>query len=114
VGIKDFFAAEGNRRIVERLRAAGVMLVADATAQEPLGDKLKGLSFVVSGVFKTFTRDGIKEAIEANGGKVGGSISRKTNFVVAGDDMGPAKKAKADELGVPVIGEDELRRMIDG
>lgn len=111
--IRDFFTVEGNRRIVERLRNAGLVLVADAAAKGPESDKLKGLSFVVSGVFKTFTRDGIKETIEAHGGKVGGSISRKTNFVVAGDDMGPAKKAKADELGVPVIGEAEFRRMIE-
>ncbi|MEO7081028.1 MAG: BRCT domain-containing protein, partial [Flavobacteriales bacterium] len=67
----------------------------------------------VSGVFETFTRDGIKQAIEENGGKVSGSISKKTSFVVAGADMGPAKKAKAEELGVKVIDEDELRRMIE-
>jgi DNA ligase (NAD+) len=69
---------------------------------------------VVSGVFRNFSRDGIKEAIERNGGKVSGSISSKTSYVVAGADMGPAKRTKADELGVPVIDEDEFTRMIEG
>lgn len=111
--IADFFAVEGNRRIVERLRAAGLRFAIDPAQRKPVGDKLKGLSFVVSGVFEGFSRDGIKEAIEGNGGKVSGSISKKTSFVVAGADMGPAKRAKADELGVKVIGEDEFRRMIE-
>jgi DNA ligase (NAD+) len=111
--IRDFFAVEGNRRIVERLRLAGVAMQGEVLSNEPRGTKLAGLAFVVSGVFKTFTREGLKEAIEANGGKVAGSISRKTNFVVAGADMGPAKRAKAEELGVEVIGEDVFRRMIE-
>jgi len=70
------------------------------------------LSVVVSGVFKTFTRDGIKLAIEDNGGRVSGSISKKTSFVLAGADMGPAKRQKAEELGVKIIGEEEFDRMI--
>ncbi len=110
--IVDFFAVEGNRRIVERLRAAGLRFEVDASQQQPVGDKLKGLSFVVSGVFAGYDRDGIKEAIERNGGKVSGSISKKTNFVLAGADMGPAKRQKADELGVKVIGEEDFNRMI--
>ena len=77
------------------------------------GDKLKDLTFVVSGVFRNFSRDGIKETIERNGGKVSGSISSKTSYVVAGDGMGPAKRTKAEQLGVPVIGEDEFTRMIE-
>lgn len=111
--ITEFFAAEGNRRTVERLRAAGVQLAVEQGAEAPRGDALQGLVFVVSGVFTTFTRDGIKQAIEQHGGKVSGSISKKTNFVVAGAGMGPAKQAKAEELGVSLIDEDELRRMIE-
>ena len=111
--IKDFFAVEGNRRIVERLRSAGVQMTASTGYQRPQSDLLKGFSVVVSGVFETFTRDGIKQAIEDNGGKVSGSISKKTSFVVAGADMGPAKLAKAQELGVKVIDETEFRRMIE-
>lgn len=111
--ITEFFAAEGNRRTVERLRAAGVQLAVEQGAEAPRGDALQGLVFVVSGVFTTFTRDGIKQAIEQHGGKVSGSISKKTNFVVAGAGMGLAKQAKAEELGVSLIDEDELRRMIE-
>lgn len=110
--ITEFFATEGNRRTVDRLRAAGLQLAVKEEAGPPRGTRLAGLVFVVSGVFTTFTRDGIKEAIEQQGGKVSGSISKKTNFVVAGADMGPAKRTKADELGVQVIDEVELRRMI--
>jgi DNA ligase (NAD+) len=109
--ILDFFAAAGNRHIIERLREAGLRFEMEASAG-PASDRLAGKSIVVSGVFRNFSRDGIKEAIERHGGKVSGSISRKTTFVVAGADMGPAKRAKADELGVPVIDEDEFSRMI--
>ncbi len=106
-----FFAVPGNREVVERLRAAGLRMEAEAQAP-PLSAKLSGLTFVVSGVFRNFSRDGIKETIEMNGGKVGGSISKKTSYVVAGADMGPAKRTKADELGVPVIDEDAFAAMI--
>jgi DNA ligase (NAD+) len=111
--IIDFFGVPGNRRIVERLAQHGLRMEQDAD-DGPASDKLKGLSIVVSGVFRNFSRDGIKEAIERNGGKVSGSISSKTSYVVAGEGMGPAKRAKAEELKVPVIDEDELTRMIEG
>lgn len=110
--ILDFFGAAGNRRIIDRLRAAGLRFEVDAAESGVVGDALKGLTFVVSGVFAGYDRDGIKAAIERNGGKVSGSISKKTSFVLAGADMGPAKRAKADELGVKVIGEEEFNRMI--
>jgi DNA ligase (NAD+) len=109
--IADFFAAEGNRAVIERLRKAGLQFESDA-AVGPVSDRLAGKSIVVSGVFRNFSRDGIKEAIERHGGKVSGSISKKTTFVVAGADMGPAKRTKAEELRVPVIDEDEFSRMI--
>lgn len=110
--ILDFFGAAGNRRIIDRLRAAGLRFELDAAESVVVGDALKGLTFVVSGVFAGYDRDGIKAAIERNGGKVSGSISKKTSFVLAGADMGPVKRAKADELGVKVIGEEEFNRMI--
>lgn len=112
--IRDFFAVEGNRRLVERLRRHGLRMEVDADSAQPVGEKLKGKTFVVSGVFRNFSREGLKEAIERNGGKVSGSISSKTSFVVAGAEMGPAKRAKADDLKVPVIDEDEFKRMIEG
>ncbi len=112
--IVDFFAVEGNRDILERLRGQGLRMELDPSEIVSVGDRLKGLSFVVSGVFRNFSRDAIKAAIEMNGGKVSGSISSKTSFVVAGADMGPAKRTKADQLGVRVIDEDEFIRMIEG
>jgi DNA ligase (NAD+) len=111
--IVDFFAAEGNRRVIERLRQHGLRFEIDASDRPVVGDRLKDRTFVVSGVFQNFSRDGIKEAIERNGGKVSGSISKKTSFVVAGADMGPAKRTKAEELGVPVIDEEAFMRMIE-
>lgn len=112
--IVDFFAVEGNRSIIERLREHGLRLALDPSEVQSVGEKLKGKTFVVSGVFRNFSRDGIKEAIEMNGGKVSGSISSKTSFVVAGADMGPAKRTKAEQLGVPVIDEDTFAQMIAG
>ena len=112
--IVDFFAVEGNRTILERLREQGLRFGSDPSEVVQVGDRLKGLSFVVSGVFRNFSRDGIKEAIERNGGKVSGSISSKTSYLLAGADMGPAKRAKAEQLDVRVIDEDEFTRMIEG
>lgn len=73
---------------------------------------LGGKNFVVSGVFSSYSRDELKAAIEANGGKVTGSVSSKTDFVVAGDNMGPEKRRKAEELGIRIISEDEFTAMI--
>jgi DNA ligase (NAD+) len=75
--------------------------------------KFSGKTFVVSGVFKQFSRDDLKKAIEDNGGKVGNSISSKTDFVVAGDNMGPAKLEKANQLKITIISEDEFISMLD-
>ena len=75
-------------------------------------DKLSGNVFVVSGVFHQLSRNELKKAIEDNGGKVSASISKKTNFVVAGDNMGPAKLAKAETLGIPIISEEEFLNKI--
>ena len=69
---------------------------------------LKGQTFVVSGVFETISRNDLKKLIEDNGGKVASSISSKTTFLVAGDNMGPSKKTKAESLGVPIISEQEF------
>jgi len=75
-------------------------------------DKLSGKTFVVSGVFEKFSRDDLKKAIEDNGGKVGSSISAKTDYVVAGDNMGPAKLEKANKLNIPIISEDDFMEML--
>lgn len=111
--IAGFFADEQNRHMVERLRAAGLkMEVEAATAGEPLSDVLGGKSFVISGVFAKHSREEYKSLIERHGGKNVGSISKKTDYVLAGENMGPAKLEKATKLGIPIIGEDDFLRMI--
>lgn len=111
--VVDFFANEENRKIIERLKGYGVQLEAVAKADTPVSDKLAGKTFVVSGVFEKFSRDDLKKAIEDNGGKVGSSISSKTHYVVAGDNMGPAKLEKANQLGVAIISEDDFIKMVE-
>jgi DNA ligase (NAD+) len=76
-------------------------------------DKLSGKIFVVSGVFHVFSRNELKKSIEDNGGKVSGSISKKTTYIVAGDNMGPSKKEKAETLGIPIISEQNYLSMIE-
>jgi DNA ligase (NAD+) len=106
--VMDFLANQENRLIVERLKGYGVQLEAVAVADTTVSNKLAGKVFVVSGVFEKFSRDELKKAIEDNGGKVGSSISSKTHYVVAGDNMGPAKLEKAKQLGVKIISEDDF------
>lgn len=106
----DFFKNKQNIEIIEKLRNAGVKLqLSDETLQS---NKLNGLSFVISGVFKKISRDELKNLIEKNGGKVLSSVSSKTNFLIAGDNMGPSKLKKAQELGIKIISEDEFFEMI--
>lgn len=112
--IESFFADADNRRMVERLRAAGVTMAVDsAIAAGPLSDTLAGKTFVISGVFARHSRDEYKAMIEAHGGKNVGSISKKTDYVLAGDNMGPAKLEKAGKLGIPIINEDQFLEMIN-
>jgi DNA ligase (NAD+) len=75
-------------------------------------DLLKGKKIVVSGVFLKFSRNELKQSIEDNGGKVSSSISKNTDFLIAGDKMGPAKRAKAESLGIPIISEDDYINML--
>jgi DNA ligase (NAD+) len=101
--IHDFFAEERNRRLVNRLRTAGLQFHQEVRRKAQ--GALTGLTFVLTGTLPTLTRDEAKERIEAAGGKVVGSVSKKTNYVVAGEDAG-SKLAKAQELGVPIVDED--------
>lgn len=111
--IEEYFADEENRRIVGRLRAAGVcMAIPEADASDAVSDVLAGKTFVISGVFAKHSRDEYKNMIEAYGGKNAGSISKKTDYVLAGENMGPAKLEKAGKLGIPIISEDDFLRMI--
>jgi len=111
--VVDFFQSEENIQIIKRLKGFGVQLEISAEKLANQSDKLKSLTFVVSGVFETVSRDELKQLIEDNGGKVASSISSKTSFVVAGENMGPSKKQKADSLGIPIITEAEFLQKID-
>lgn len=111
-GIIEFFADERNRSIVERLRAAGVTLDAPAVDDVRSSDILQGKSIVISGTFNRHSRDQYKALIEQHGGKNVGSISKKTDMVLAGENMGPAKLEKATALNIPIINEDTFLGMI--
>lgn len=110
--IVEYFADERNRRNVERLRSAGVQMSMPEESAEGHTNLLGGKSFVISGVFARHSRDEYKDMIERNGGRNVGSISKKTDYVLAGENMGPAKLEKATKLGIPVIDEDTFLRMI--
>ena len=110
--IIDYFSAPVNRENIERLRAAGVQLSMPDASLTQVSNVLDGKSVVVSGVFSKNSRDEYKAMIEANGGKNVGSISKNTGFVLAGENMGPAKLEKATKLGIPIISEDDFLRMI--
>ncbi|MEW6467591.1 MAG: NAD-dependent DNA ligase LigA [Bacteroidota bacterium] len=111
--VVEYFYRDANKEIVKRLRASGLNFELSEEALAGTSDKLRGLTFVVSGVFTRFSRDDLKKAIEKNGGKVAGSVSGKTSFIVAGEGMGPEKKKKAEKLGVKIISEDEFIKMTE-
>lgn len=111
--VLDFFENEENRIIIDRLKSFGVQFEIVEKINPNATDKLSGKIFVVSGVFEKFSRDDLKKAIEDNGGKVGSSISAKTDYVVAGDNMGPAKLDKATKLNIPIISEDDFMKLIN-
>lgn len=110
--IIQYFANEKNRTLVERLRQAGLKLEADEEDLSGHSDKLKGMSIVISGVFTRHSRDEYKALIEKHGGKNVGSISKKTSFILAGDNMGPSKLEKAKQLNIPIKDENEFLAMI--
>lgn len=111
--IKLHFANERNLQIIERLKAYGVKMEAEAVDTSDHTDKLAGKSIVISGVFEKHSRDEYKELIEKNGGKNVGSISAKTSFILAGANMGPSKLEKAQKLNIPIVNEDEFLQMIE-
>lgn len=107
----DFFSDDRNILIIERLRQQRVQLESQEQS-ESTNTVLEDQKFVISGVFQTISREGLKEKIESMGGKVVGSISAKTNYLVAGEGMGPSKKVKAEKLGIPIIDESTFFNMI--
>ena len=111
--VLDFFDNEENRAIIERLKKHGIQFEIIEKINPNATNKLSGKTFVVSGVFEKFSRDDLKKVIEDNGGKVGSSISTKTDYVVAGDNMGPTKLDKANKLNIAIISEDDFIKLIN-
>ncbi|MBP5757968.1 MAG: NAD-dependent DNA ligase LigA, partial [Bacteroidales bacterium] len=109
--VYNWFNDLAHLELIVRLKHAGLQF---AVEEKQVSDTLNGLSFVVSGVFANFSRDGIKQHIEQHGGKVVSSISSKTSFVLAGEKMGPEKLKKAQNLGIKIISEAEYLQMLDG
>ncbi len=110
--IMEYFAAPENIEIIDRLKAAGLQFASEADSSGVTSDALAGKTIVISGVFSKHSRDEYKDMIERFGGKNSGSISKKTSFVLAGENMGPAKLEKARSLGVPVIDEETFLNML--
>ena len=110
--IQEFSNDLSNILLINRLKSYGVQMQISEEDLIGLTDKLQGKVFIVSGVFYKMTRNELKKSIEDNGGRVSSSISKKTDYIVAGDKMGPSKKTKADDLGVTIISEDDFIEMI--
>ena len=109
----EFFENQENRIIIERLKHFGIQFEIIEKFNPNATNKLNGKTFVVSGVFEQFSRDDLKIAIEDNGGKVGSSISTKTDYIVAGANMGPAKLEKAKQLNIPIISENDFISLLN-
>lgn len=109
--VVSYFKTQENRQMIDALKSAGLSL--ELVRDENADDTLKGLTFVVSGVFEGFGRDELKNVIKQHGGKVSSSISSKTNYLVAGDNMGPAKKDKAVSLGITILDESSFRELLE-
>jgi DNA ligase (NAD+) len=99
--------------MVERLGSHGLNFEVDEEELQSASDQLGGKKFVISGVFNQFSRNELKKAIEDNGGKNTGSISGNTDYLIAGENMGPSKKQKAEKLGVAIISEEDFIKMLD-
>jgi DNA ligase (NAD+) len=110
--VREYFMDEGNLSVIRRLTEKGIRFVSDRAEFDPANNKLGGKSFVISGVFSRFSREELKAMIERYGGKNTGSVTSKTDYLLAGEGMGPAKAQKANDLGIAVIDEEEFLRMV--
>lgn len=110
--VLNFSKDEKNLATIERLKSYGIQLEISQEQLQNQTNKLEGKAIVVSGVFHQMSRNELKKAIEDNGGKVSSSISKKTSFIVAGDNMGPSKLTKAQNLGIDIISEEDFINMI--
>ena len=112
--VVHFFSQKRNRRLIEKLRRAGVQLTRLAEEETRAESRLTGQTFVITGALPTMSREVAAEYIEAQGGRVTSSVSRNTSYLLSGERPGGAKVERAKELDVPIIGEEELRRLVDG
>ena len=112
MSIREYFDNPKHIVEIEKLQSQGLQFVAEETEIKLASNKLSGKSFIISGVFEKFSRDELKDIIEQNGGKMLSSISPKLNYLIAGDNMGPAKLEKANKLNIPVIGDNELMDLL--
>ncbi|PID93772.1 MAG: DNA ligase (NAD(+)) LigA [Bacteroidetes bacterium] len=110
--LSNWFSKEKNRQLISRLKAAGLQMEIQQEKPAPLENYLQGKTFVISGIFNHFSRQEIKEAVVRYGGRLTSSISSKTNYLLAGEKMGPGKREKAQQLGIPIIAEVEFIEMI--
>ena len=110
--VVNWFSKEEHLQLIEKLKKQGLQFQISEDKISNRTDKLSGLSIIISGTFEKFSRDELKQMIEQNGGKNIGSISKKTNYVLAGDNMGPSKLEKAHQLGIPIISEDDFLKML--
>ncbi|RVU02013.1 NAD-dependent DNA ligase LigA [Mucilaginibacter limnophilus] len=110
--IIEYFSGEIHAQEIEKLKASGLQFVVEEKEVTLASDKFAGKTFIISGTFEKFSRDELKDIIEANGGKILSSISAKLNYLVAGDNMGPSKLEKATKLNIPIISDDELMGML--
>lgn len=112
LSIIEYFSDEKHKQEIEKLKTQGLQFVTIEKEVKLASEKLSGQSFIISGVFEKYSRDELKDIIEQNGGKIVSSISAKLNFLVAGDNMGPAKLEKAQKLNIPIISDADLFEMI--
>ena len=109
--VREYFTDTDNKEVIRRLRASGMMFSGTSRDQSS-GGPLSGKTIVISGTFTGFSRDELKAAVEKAGGRISSSVSGNTSFIIAGSDMGPSKRSKATELGVPLVSEEEFVKMI--
>ena len=108
------FASPESQREIKRLKKAGLQFQSDAKEPEKESDVLDGKSFVISGTFENYDREQLQEIILKNGGRLLSGVSGKLDYLVAGDNMGPSKLAKAEKLGVKIISEKEFEKLLKG
>ncbi|MDB5016869.1 MAG: ligA [Mucilaginibacter sp.] len=108
----DYFNDDRHKKEIDKLKAQGLQFVTEEKEIKLSSETLSGKTFIISGVFEKYSRDELKDIIEQNGGKIVSSISAKLNYLIAGDNMGPAKLEKAQKLNIPIIGDEELLEMI--